>query len=130
MSTAPIDLPAQKKTALVEIDWNGKVLVIRPAGPNIGQRESPLIAEEFTPYFKQCGRAIKFLVLDLSSVSFMASMGLGMCIACRNQAAGVGATPLLFGMNKELQGLMAMMKIEKLFRIVKTQAELTQICAS
>ena len=69
------------------------------------------------------------LVLDLSTVSFMASMGLGMCIACRNQAAAVGATPLLFGLNKDLQALMAMMKIEKLFRIIKTQAELQQICS-
>ncbi|MCE9620670.1 MAG: STAS domain-containing protein [Planctomycetes bacterium] len=129
MSTAPIELPAQKKTSLVEIGWDGKILMIRPAGPNIGQRESPIITDEFNPYFKQFGKNIKFLVLDLSTVSFMASMGLGMCIACRNQAAAVGATPLLFGVNKELHTLMSMMKIEKLFRIIKTQAELQQVCA-
>ncbi len=129
MSTEPINLPAQKTTPLVNLNWDGKVLMIRPAGPNIGQCESPIITEEFSPYFKQYGKAVKFLVLDLSTVSFMASMGLGMCIACRNQAAAVGATPLLFGLNKDLQALMAMMKIEKLFRIIKTQAELQQICS-
>ncbi len=124
MNMQPADLPNKKTTPLVEIDWNGTVLILRLAGPNIGQRESPIITEEFAPYFKKHGKGIKHMVLDMTTVNFMSSMGLGMCIACRNLAAAQGASSILFGMNKELQALMAMMKIEKMYKIAKTHDEL------
>ena len=120
-------LPASKKTPLVEIAWNGTILHLRPAGPNLGQRESPIISEEVNPYFKQLGKTIRFLVLDLTDVTFMSSLGLGMCIAFRNAAAGVGAQPILFGVSKELQALMSMMKIDKLYRIAPTRDDLTRL---
>ena len=127
MSTAPGDLPDKKKTPLIEIDWNGSVLILRLVGPNIGQRESPIITEEFHPYFKKHGKAIKHMVLDMTTVNFMSSMGLGMCIACRNLAAAQGATSILYGMNKDLQALMAMMKIEKMYKIAKSNDELQKL---
>ena len=127
MSNAPGELPDKKKTPLIEIDWNGSVLILRLVGPNIGQRESPIITEEFHPYFKKHGKAIKHMVLDMTTVNFMSSMGLGMCIACRNLAAAQGATSILYGMNKDLQALMAMMKIEKMYKIAKSNDELQKL---
>jgi anti-anti-sigma factor len=127
MTNAPAELPDEKTTPLIGIKWNGSVLILRLVGPNIGQRESPIITEEFAPYFKKHGKAIKHMVLDLTSVNFMSSMGLGMCIACRNQANAQGATSILFGMNKDLQALMAMMKIEKMYKIAKNNEELQKL---
>jgi anti-anti-sigma factor len=127
MSNAPVELPDKKKTPLIEIDWNGSVLILRLVGPNIGQRESPIITEEFHPYFKRHGKAIRHMVLDLTNVNFMSSMGLGMCIACRNLAAAQGATSILYGLNKDLQALMAMMKIEKMYKIAKSNDELQKL---
>jgi anti-anti-sigma factor len=127
--SAPTDLPDTKKTPLIEIEWTGSVLILRLAGPNIGQRESPIITEEITPYFKKHGKAVKHMVLDLSTVNFMSSMGLGMCIACRNLANAHGAASILFGMNKDLAALMSMMKIEKMYRIARNNDELKKLIA-
>ncbi len=120
-------LPAEKKTPLIEIFWNGTILHLRPVGPNIGQREAPEIHDAVNPYFKELGKAIRAMVLDLTDVQFMSSMGLGTCIALRNAAAGVGAQAIIFGMTKDLQALMLMMKIEKLYKIANTREELNKI---
>lgn len=77
------------------------------------------------PYLKL--KTIKYLVLDLSAVSFMSSMGLSMFIGARNAAAAVGAQPVLFGLNKDLKSLMAMMKMDKLFKVVDSQADLNKL---
>ncbi|MFO0962364.1 MAG: STAS domain-containing protein [Phycisphaerales bacterium] len=117
--------PTRKKTPLVEVSWDGPVVLIKPAGPNVGQRETPIIQEDIGPYLRL--KTIKFLVLDLSSVAFMSSMGLSMCIAARNSAAAVGAQPILYGLNKDLKSLMAMMKMDKLYKVVDSQADLAKI---
>lgn len=120
-------LPAEKKTPLIEIFWNGSILHLRPVGPNVGQREAPEIHDAVNPYFKELGKAIRAMVLDLTDVHFMSSMGLGTCIALRNAASGVGAQPIIFGMNKELHALMLMMKIEKLYKVAQTRDELNKL---
>jgi len=127
MTNASADLPDKKKTPLIEIEWSGSVLLLRLAGPNIGQHESPIITNEVTPYFKKHGKAIRHMVMDMTTVNFMSSMGLGMCIACRNLAAAQGATSILYGMNKDLQALMAMMKIEKMYKIARSNDELQKL---
>ena len=60
-------------------------------------------------------------------VTFMSSMGLGMCISFRNNASAVKADAILFGLNKELHALMSMMKIEKLYKIAKDQKHLDKL---
>jgi anti-anti-sigma regulatory factor len=55
-------------------------------------------------------------------------MGLGMIIDMRNAAAQCGATAVLFGVNKDLKALLAMMKIEKLYKIADTASQLQSIC--
>jgi hypothetical protein len=40
------DLPPQKKTTLVEIDVRDTLLYVRLVGPQVGQRESPIISQE------------------------------------------------------------------------------------
>jgi len=127
MTNASDELPSKKKTPLIEIDWNGSVLILRLVGPNIGQRESPIITEEFNPYFKKHGTLIKHMVLDMTTVSFMSSMGLGMCIACRNLASAQGSSSILYGLNKDLLALMSMMKIEKMYKIAKSNDELQKL---
>jgi anti-anti-sigma factor len=127
MSHVPADLPDKKTTPLIEIEWTGAVLILRLVGPSVGQRESPIITEECNPYFKKHGKAIKHMVLDLSKVTYMSSMGLGMCIACRNLAHALGAGSILFGMNKDLQSLMSMMKIEKMYKIARDNTELQKL---
>ncbi|RLS52731.1 MAG: anti-sigma factor antagonist [Planctomycetota bacterium] len=120
--------PQSKKTALLEITFDGSIMIVKPAGPNVGQREAPIMKADIDPVVKSAGKAMKVMVMDLSSVQFMSSMGLGMIIDMRNAAAQSGATAVLFGVNKELKALLAMMKIEKLYKIADTAAQLQAIC--
>ena len=115
------------KTPLVEITSRGGTLLVKPVGPSIGQREAPIIEAEVKPFLTRIGNDLDNLVLDLSTVNFMSSMGLGMCISLRNSAAGVKANSILFGLSKELHDLMSMMKIEKLYKIAKNQKQLTKM---
>jgi anti-anti-sigma factor len=119
--------PTVKKTQLLETIWDGAVLIARPAGPNIGQREAPIVAQDLDPIMKAAGKAMKFMVLDLSAVQFMSSMGIGTCINCRNGAAALGAKPVLYGANKELRNLLTMMKIDKLFTICDSREALNKL---
>ena len=116
-----------KQTPLVEIRWQAPVLMVHPAGPQIGQRESPIINDEVKPFIKKAGKSMRYLVVDASSVTFMSSMGLGMLIGMRNEVNALGAKPILFGANKDLLGVLSVMKIEKLFTIVKDQDSLKKI---
>ena len=117
------------KTPLVEIVVRGGTLLVKPVGPSIGQREAPIIEEEVKPFMVRLGSDLDNLVLDLTSVTFMSSMGLGMCISLRNAAAGVKGKAILFGLSKELHDLMSMMKIEKLYKIAKNQKQLDKLLA-
>ena len=93
-------------------------------GPQVGQRESPIISQEVEPYFKEAGKGLKHFIIDLQNVTFMSSMGLGVCIGLRNKSVALGAKPILFGTSKELLQLFAMMKIDQMYKIAKNQGEL------
>ena len=69
--------PQSKKTALLEISFDGTIMIVKPVGPNVGQREAPIMKADIDPVVKSAGKAMKFMVMDLSSVQFMSSMGLG-----------------------------------------------------
>lgn len=119
--------PTVKKTPLVELTWDGSALIVKPAGPNIGQREAPIVGGEIDAMIKSLGKSVKFMILDLSEVQFMSSLGLGTCINARNAAAACGAKPIIYGLNKELKALMAMMKIERIFQIADSREQLNAI---
>lgn len=121
------DLPTQKKTTLVEIDVRETLLYVKLVGPQVGQRESPIISQEVEPYLRSAGKGMRHFIIDLQSVTFMSSMGLGVCIALRHKAAAAGAKPILFGTSKELLQLFAMMKIDQLYKFAKDQAELDSL---
>lgn len=119
--------PTVKKTPLVELTWDGSALIAKPAGPNIGQREAPIVGGEIDAMIKSLGKSVKFMILDLSEVQFMSSLGLGTCINVRNAAAACGAKAIIYGLNKELKALMAMMKIERIFQLADSREQLNAI---
>ncbi|MDA0802464.1 MAG: STAS domain-containing protein [Planctomycetota bacterium] len=117
-------LPPESTSAYSKISWNGATLRIAPRGPHVGQKEAPVLANEVEPYFKEIGKGLRHVVLELSSVQFMSSMGLGFLINCRTAANNAGATPIVVGANKELKGLLSMMKIDKFFKFAADESEL------
>lgn len=118
-----------RTTSHVVVAWTAPILTVKPVGPNIGQRETPIITEEVVPAIKEAGKGLGVLLLDLRDVTFMASMGLGMCIAFRNQAVANGAKAILFGASSDLLGVLTMMRIDKLYSIAKSEDELRKLIA-
>ena len=104
----------------------GNVLHVKPMGPNVGQREAPIIDKDVMPLMNKVGANLKAIVLDLHDVTFMSSMGLGTCIALRNGANAVGSKTAIIGLRPELESLFKMMRIHKLYDIQKDDAALTK----
>ena len=124
------DLPTKKTTTLVDIEVRSKLLYLKLHGPQVGQRESPIISQEVEPYLKAAGKDLKHFIIDLQNVTFMSSMGLGVCIALRNKAAAAGAKPILFGTSPDLLKLLEMMKITQMYGFAKNQSELDMLLRS
>lgn len=124
MSTPTPSQPLEKRTTLADLLWDGSMLRVRFAGPSVGQREAPLIGDDLNEFLAAAGDRLRFMVLDLSGVTFMSSMGLGVCIAARNEAARRKAAALLTGLRPELQKVFKMMKIDQMYRICPTEADL------
>lgn len=122
-----MSLPSQKKTSFVEIELRPALLYAKFVGPQVGQRESPIISQEVEPYIRHAGKAMKHFVIDLQGVTFMSSMGLGICIALRHKADAFGAKAILYGTSKDLQQAFALMKIDRLFAYASNQQELDRL---
>jgi len=116
-------------------------LLVRLTGPAIGQREVPIITEIVAPAIEKAatgtpvmstagggsialGGGLQWVVLDMSQVTFLNSMALGMCIDFRNRAAKHKSKAAIVGANAELTGLFKIVKLEKLFTFARTVEEL------
>lgn len=95
------------------------VLAVKLAGPSIGQREVPIISDQVVTAIMQFAGGIRWIVLDMSDVTFINSMGLGMCIDFRNRIAKSGGKAALLGMEPQLLELFKMVKVDRLFTILK-----------
>ena len=47
-----MSLPEKKTTAHVDIEVRSKLLYVKLLGPQVGQRESPIISQDVEPYMK------------------------------------------------------------------------------
>mgnify|MGYP001809410613 CR=1 FL=1 len=112
------------ESTIVVAELDNNVLRIKPVGPNVGQREAPILDKDVSPLMTKAGSNLKALVLDLHDVTFMSSMGLGTCIALRNAANASGAKTAIIGLRPELEALFKMMRIHKLYEIKADDAAL------
>lgn len=117
--------PAQ----FVDLTFQRGVLTARLVGPSVGQREAPIIASEIRRAIERFGRAVRVLVLDLTDVTLICSMGLGMCIDVRNRAVKAKARSVLFGLSPEIDGLFRLMRIERLYKIARSEKDLRRLAA-
>jgi len=112
------------------IEFRNGVLTVRFVGPSLGQREAPIASGELTEALQRHRSRITKLVLDLSHVQTMASLGLGLCIDARNTAISHGAEVVAYGLNEQLRELFRMMKLHRLFTMANSRAELNQALAA
>lgn len=118
----------QSLSQFVAIERYPRGVYARLACPSIGQREAPIIAAEIGEAIASI-QAIRggALVVDLSSVVVLTSMGLGMCIDLKRQADAAKLKPYLFGANRQLLDILRMMKIDRQYTVVHGRDELGAI---
>ena len=103
---------------------SSNALVVKVVTPSVGQHEAPVISLEFLEAVKDVPASCKWVVIDLSAVSVVSSMGLAMCLDIRKQAKKQGMKTVLFGMNAHLRGLFQMMRVEKLYKVMHSKDDL------
>lgn len=113
----------------VSISERNGHLVITVLTSTIGPRESVDIVAAAASAIGNGDRRGKCMVIDLSRVSLLPSMGLGTCIDLHNRAMDRGMQPVVAGLNGHLSDLFKLMRVDRLFRTVATAAELERMLA-
>ncbi len=105
-----------------------KGILARVVCPSVGQREAPIIAAEITEALEQASlpKGSSF-VLDMSGVTMLTSMGLGMCVDLRKRSESAKFRAYLSGTSRSLLDLFRMMKIDRLYTVVHGRDELGAI---
>lgn len=112
----------------VAIERYPKGLYARITCPTIGQREAPVISAEIAEALASANMPKgSSLVIDMSAVTMLTSMGLGMCVDLRNRANTAKMKPYLTGASRSLLDLFRMMKIDRLYTVVYRRDELGSI---
>ena len=66
----------------------------------------------------------KWLVIDMQEVTFMSSMGIGMLVDARSRAAGRKMKVVLSNVATDLDQLLRMVKLDKVFAICTNEKQL------
>jgi len=127
VSQASPEQPLIRSTPFAEVSWDGRSVRIRFAGPTVGQTEVPAINDAISEVLAAAGDDLRMLVLDLEQVEAISSMGLGLCIATRHEAARRKAPSVLFQVREELLELFRLMKIDRMFRHGATERDLAKL---
>ena len=93
--------------------------------PSIGADEASTIHLKIHKVLAQVD-SLRALVFDLSEVTFMNSMGVGMCIDLRNRAVEQDAKTFIIGLTPELQKLFEAVKVDELFTLVRSRDDVTK----
>lgn len=99
----------------VSTSFKDGVFTVHMTAAKVGEHEAAIISAAAHRTIKQHGRSMKSLVLDVSGVTSMQSIGLGMCIDLRNTAKAFGVPTILGGLAGRLEELFTLLKIDRLF---------------
>ena len=122
-------MPAEPSQDLVEISRPGGHLVARVLAPSIGQAEAGPLRDAVARQLAGAERGRAF-VIDLSQVSLVSSLGLGTIVDLRNTAEKAGLRPCAHGLNRHLTDLFALMRIDRLFEVSRSAAELERLLSA
>lgn len=105
--------------AFVEVKQIDRGAVARITCPAVGQREAPIVEEELKT---AAGSANNRLVLDMSAVTVLGSMGLGMLVTITKRCRDGGGRLAICGLSPALLDLIRLTKLDKFLVIAKDEA--------
>lgn len=112
--------------SLVKIEVAPAFVVATVMCEKVGQREAQVIECEVRAMAGQ--RQWKVLI-DVSNVGMLASMGLGSLVSLHKAAGEGGGRVVIFGMRNELASLLKVTHLDKVLKIVKTRDEAAKALA-
>jgi len=89
----------------------------------VSQRESEIISVALGDALDDAD-GFQWLVIDMQQVTFMSSMGIGMLVDARSRAAGRKMKVVLSNVATEMDQLLRMVKLEKVFSICTNDKQL------
>ncbi|MHC5113786.1 MAG: STAS domain-containing protein [Planctomycetota bacterium] len=104
-----------QRSRYAELTSRGGILTVTFTTPSLGMREAAAVAELLMDAISEFAGTLRYIVLDLSTVRFMNSTGLGMCITARHEASARGAGAIAVGLGRDLRALFELMKLERFF---------------
>lgn len=116
-------------TQFVQISNRGGVVFVTPVGPTIGERESNIIREDVGRALEPLVDEMTHLVLDMSKIEFMSSVGIGMCVDLRNLANSHGAEAIITGANRAMQELFKLVQLHKKFKVAADDSAVQKLLA-
>ncbi|MGA0287141.1 MAG: STAS domain-containing protein [Phycisphaerales bacterium] len=115
-------MPGGIQTEPLTLERSPSTLFIRFHGPTLGQEAAAEAARIAAAAIEVAADPLRRVVLDLSALSGISSLGLGTCLDLRRRADARGAEVVLLGLNPHLQALFATMRLDRLF-VVEASAE-------
>jgi anti-anti-sigma regulatory factor len=107
----------------VDVEVRGIAVIVKVAGPGLGQRECPPIIDAAQKAF-QAAHGRKNAILDLSAVQTFSAMGVGLCTDFAKRARERKLTPVLYGLRGDLLDQLRMFKIDRLFTVIRSRHDL------
>ena len=111
------------QSLFVRFRTDGDAFVATIDAPSINQREAEIIGSSIEEAMVDLA-GHKWFVVDMAEVTFMSSMGIGMLIDARSRAAGRKMKLVLANVTKDLEQLLKMVKLDKVFVICSSEKQL------
>lgn len=105
--------------AFIDVKQMQHAAIAKVLCPAIGQREAPIIEEDLKATALSANNR---LALDLSQVTVLGSMGLGMLVTITKKCKEGGGKMAIFGLNPALTELVKLTKLDKFLTLTKDQA--------
>lgn len=111
------------ESLFIKFQNDADALVASLHAPTITQRESEIISASLQEALADIS-GYKWLVIDMREVTFMSSMGIGMLVDARSRAAGRKMKVVLANVATEMDQLLRMVKLERVFAICTNDKQL------
>lgn len=115
-------MPGGIETEPLTLERSPSTLFIRFRGPTLGQDDAAEAARIAAAAIEVAADPLRRVVLDLSSLVGISSLGLGTCLDLRRRGDARGAEVVLLGLSPHLESLFTTMRLDRLF-VIEPNAE-------
>ena len=99
------------------------IVTVGIVGPNFSEREAGIITSMVQEAL-DAPEPTRAIVLDFDDVQFMNSSGIGGCVDMHSRAKHAGATTILYRLGDEIESIIKMTRLDKIFTIAGDEKKL------